>query len=553
VFPQIDTPSLRKARGAFFTPPPIADFLSRWAIRSATDSVLEPSCGEAAFLIPSGQRLLELGMGRQEGHLHGQDVHSDSLLAAQESLDAHKLSAHLLCGDFLERPATPTFDAVVGNPPFIRYQNHTGGSRAAGLQAALRQGVRLNQLASSWAPFTVHAAGFLKPEGRLALVLPAELLSVSYAAQVREFLLRRFANVRLVLFEKLVFPGVLEDVVLLMAEGSGGASHFEVYQAKDADDLIKRAPIQWTGFSPRGSEKWTRALVPGASIGVYEQVFTSHAFEVMADWGETYLGAVTGNNDYFTLSKQQAVALGLRSHELERISPPGSRHLQGLQFTEHSWEKLADAGTKCYLFKPGNPPSVHGEHYIRVGERLNVHAAYKCKVRSPWWKVPTQARPDFLFAYMSHERPRLVRNAANVRILNSVYGVRLHAARHAVGSEVLGIAFLNSMTLLGAEVVGRAYGGGMLKHEPKEVDMIPVPSLHVLAKCMTILKDMAPSIANWLDTGNLNRAIEAVDDVLLRQQMGLTALQLDTLRGARLQLLQRRIGRSKGEANGPNR
>ena len=40
--------------------------------------------------------------------------------------------------------------------------------------AALRQGVRLSGLSSSWASGLVHASGFLKPEGRLAMVLPAE-------------------------------------------------------------------------------------------------------------------------------------------------------------------------------------------------------------------------------------------------------------------------------------------------------------------------------------------------------------------------------------------
>ena len=34
----------------------------------------------------------------------------------------------------------------------------------------------------------VHAALFLRPGGRMALVLPAELLSVNYAAAVRKFL-----------------------------------------------------------------------------------------------------------------------------------------------------------------------------------------------------------------------------------------------------------------------------------------------------------------------------------------------------------------------------
>ena len=65
----------------------------------------------------------------------------------------------------------------------------------------------------------MHAASFLAVGGRMGLVLPAELLSVNYAAPVREFLLRRFERVRLILFDERVFPGVQEEVVLLLADG----------------------------------------------------------------------------------------------------------------------------------------------------------------------------------------------------------------------------------------------------------------------------------------------------------------------------------------------
>jgi adenine-specific DNA-methyltransferase len=61
--PQADTAELRKARGAFFTPQEVADFLTGWAIRTSDDLVLEPSCGEAVFLLSAGRRLSCLGSG----------------------------------------------------------------------------------------------------------------------------------------------------------------------------------------------------------------------------------------------------------------------------------------------------------------------------------------------------------------------------------------------------------------------------------------------------------------------------------------------------------
>ena len=38
------------------------------------------------------------------------------------------------------------------------------------------------------------------------------------------------------------------------------------------------------------------------------------------------------------------------------------------------------------------------------------------------------------------------------------------------------MAMLNSVTLLGAELIDRAYGGGMLKLEPREAARLPLPS-----------------------------------------------------------------------------
>lgn len=72
-------------------------------------------------------------------------------------------------------------DAVIGNPPFVRYQEQAGDARKRSARAALAQGVRLSGLASSWVVLLVHACGFLKPDGRLTMVLPAELLTVHYA------------------------------------------------------------------------------------------------------------------------------------------------------------------------------------------------------------------------------------------------------------------------------------------------------------------------------------------------------------------------------------
>jgi tRNA1(Val) A37 N6-methylase TrmN6 len=544
----LDEEDQRKARGAFFTPTEITHFLTEWAIRTRDDVVLEPSCGEAAFLLPAASRLLGLGAKPAElsRQLHGQDIHPESVERASHSLAAQGFDATLSVGDFFEREPTPCYDAVIGNPPFVRYQAFSGASRTTALKAALRQGVRLNQLASSWAAFAVHASAFLKRDGRLALVLPAELLAVKYAAQIRSFLLRRFANVRLVLFENLVFPGIQEDVVLLLAEGFGGAQRFEVYQARNAVDLRNVVADRWTGFNPRGEENWTGALLPSQAFALYDEALNGGAFETLLDWGETSLGMVTGSNDFFALTHPRVKQLRLPDKELLRISPPGSKHLRGLTFSDHAWNRMASEGERCYLFAASQSPSKAAARYIAEGEALGVHEAYKCSVRDPWWRVPLVERPDLFFTYMNHDRPRLIRNGASVHILNSLYGVRLCAPRLKMGEELLAVASLNSLTLLGAELVGRSYGGGLLKHEPTEADRLPLPSFDAVQSVSSRLRLVQPQIGALLRRKDINPAIDVVDKIILREQMNLPEETVQCIRAARSMLLQRRIARARG-------
>lgn len=537
----------RKARGAFFTPPEISKFLCDWAVRSPTDRLLEPSCGEAAFLVAAAHSLQNAGAtpAQISTQLRGQDVHAASVESAAQVLRSRGIGGQLSIGDFFQTTPEPIFDAVVGNPPYVRYQAFSGESRTRALEAALRQGVRLNQLASSWAAFTVHATAFLKPSGRLALVLPAELLTVKYAAQIRRFLLDRFASVRLVLFEDLVFPGVLEEVVLLLAEGRGRAESFEVYQTRNLVGLGNVVPANWVGFKPRSHDKWTGALLPSQAFDLYQETLAGDGFDVMLDWGETYLGAVTGNNDYFTLTRANAKELKLSQKELVPISPPGSKHLRGLTFSEAGWESLAASSERCYLFAPSSKPSRAAERYIEQGESKQVHKAYKCSVREPWWQVPLVPRPDLLFTYMNHDRVRLVRNSAHAHFLNSLYGVRLKATRVELGRELLAIASLNSMTLLGAEIVGRSYGGGLLKHEPREVDGLPIPSFEVVKSVASRLRAIYPQVGALLRGSDITPALDIVDRLILQDHLKLTDVAVRALRDARETLFHRRRTRAR--------
>lgn len=537
-----------KARGAYFTPPEVSAFLAGWAIREGGERVLEPSCGEASFLIAAARRLSTVGhQGRLwGGSIVGFDVHPESIDRAARKLADAGVGAELRCLDFLAAQCDPSFDVVLGNPPYIRYQSFTGDSRESGLRAALAAGVNLSGLASSWAPFVVHASRFLRAGGRLGMVLPAELLSVNYAAPVRRYLMQRFGSVRLVVFENLVFPGALEDVVLLLAEGIGGCDHFEVSQVRDASDLTAQGRISWSPVSVTGAEKWSHALVESDGWEAYQHAVASEEVETLGDWGSVYLGSVTGDNDYFTLSAEAASAAGLVGADLVPISPPGSRHIRGLEFSAAAWQDLSRGGARCWLFRPRDGRlSAAAARFVQAGQRAGVHRRYKCSVRAPWYCPPLVPVADLLLTYMDQERPRLVANSAGVRHLNSVYGVTLGRGRKQLGKGLLPLAALNSLTLLGAELVGRSYGGGMLKLEPAEAERIPFPSLELMRACHDGLVDVRARVGSELRSGRAERAVDLVDAVIIESSRSLTRSTMSKLRAARAALAQRRLSRGR--------
>jgi adenine-specific DNA-methyltransferase len=540
----VDSAALRKARGAFFTPPALCDYVVAWAVRSGTDRVLEPSCGEAAFLLAAAERLR--GLGAREPELHCHELHSSSAAAAETMLTAAGHRARISVGDFLTTPSQPDYDVVVGNPPYVRYQDFAGSARAAGRRAALSAGVSLTRLASSWAAFTVHAAEFLRPGGRLGLVLPAELLSVNYAADVRSFLMRRFGRVRLVLFHERVFPGVMAEVVLLLAEGEGPTSHCELLQVQDLTELTAATGVESTWAPPLANGKWTAALLPGRARELYAGLTAGPSFSTLHAWGETTLGAVTGRNEWFALSPQRVADLGLTRSDVVPVSPPGSRHLREPAFTAATWRALGEAGSRTWLFRPEGTPSAAAAAYIADGERLGVHEAYKCRVRRPWWRVPVIPPADLLLTYMNADRPHLTGNRARVHHLNSVHGVYLRPGLRRIGSELLPLAALNTLTLIGAETVGRAYGGGVLKLEPREADVLPVPSSALVSAAAPALRALRPQIETLLAAGRLHEATALVDEVVLRKVAGVGTDDLQALVMARQILADRRAARGRG-------
>lgn len=131
--------------------------------------------------------------------------------------------------------------------------------------------------------------------------------------------------------------------------------------------------------------------------------------------------------------------------------------------------------------------------------------------------------------------PRLITNEAGVLVSNSMYGVSLVRNRKAIGRDLLPRLLLNSVSALSAELEGRSYGGGLLKHEPREADGILVPSLHLSARLADDLNGARQLPSTCLD----------LDEMLFRSGAIASREALSIIQRARSELLHRRTARNR--------
>jgi adenine-specific DNA-methyltransferase len=528
-------PGPQKRRGGYYTPRVIAEFLVGWAVRTAADRVLDPACGEAVFLQAAAARLRGLGRSPTVDQVVGYELDAGVAAEAQHAAP----EATVATADFFAKQANARrYDSVVGNPPYIRYHYFAGEVRRRALARARDEGVILTQLTSSWAPFVVHAATFLNPDGRMALVLPAELLSTDYAKPVREFLRRRFARVDVLTFEDRIFPGALVDAVLLLGEGQGpGQVH--VHRLPNAGAL---GAFGFASQSPTNAAKWTQGLVDADATKALALAATQ--MRQLGELATVDIGVVTGANKFFVLTDAQARTRGLGGQQLHRLVARGHQ-LPGYHLGDAEWERQQRDGELIWLFSPTTDSGPAGS-YIREGEATGVHESYKCRIRSPWWRLRLPDAPDLILSYMSNHAPRMVANDAAVLTTNLLHNVRLLDRADVAGrAHLLALSWPNSATMLSCELAGRAYGGGVLKLETREAERVLVPAL--TARAEAELRRRAAAVDLLLRAGLLEAAADLVDPVVLADVAPRARV---TLREAWLDLRTRRKRRGASPGGG---
>jgi len=521
------TATVQKTFGAYYTDERVARTIVGWAVRKPGDCVLDPSCGEGVFLSAASERLRDVGSSAPE--IWGIDIDDGAIKAAK----AQATGSSVVKADFFSLRAgdLPFFDAVVGNPPFIRYQSFNGTCRASALACAREAGVELPQLSSSWAPFLVHAVGFLKKGGRLGMVVPVELGHARYARQVLHFLLRKFGRIQVRMFREKLFPELSEDTALLLCEEfENPCSWLSVAILKNIEEGEAERSIEHPvdiEAIRTGKVKLNHYLLSPWARQLYEDLAKKKNVAALGTGADIGIGYVTGHNDFFHLSSEECRRWRIPKSFLRPavLSLAGAT---GAVIRETDWRDQALKGNKCYLFHiPAGAEKTlpYGVlEYLKYGSTLGVPEKFKCRVREVWYSVPHVRVADAFLSYMSGQVPRLVANGARLVAPNTLHLVRFEKGWNA-WSFISG--WCSSLTKLSCELEGHALGGGMLKLEPSEAEEVMV-ALPFPGET----KQLAREVDALIRRGEEEAATDLIDRHVLRRRLGLSATECLLLREA---------------------
>lgn len=523
-----------KLRGGFYTPAPIASFILKWAFNGNKQyDILEPSCGDGMFL----QQIQEGGF------------EYNTILATELDPDeAEKAQGHNVANCTVENrefhnfcnTTDGKFDLVIGNPPFIRYQYFDKEQQHQANIIFNRAKLKYSKLTNSWVSFIVGSSLLLKETGKIGFVVPAEILQVSFAKTLRQFLAKFYNKINIISFEKLVFPDIQQEVVLLLCEKDNTDQHFiehiEVPNAKGLEklDVAKlKAPKKKIDFK---SNKWTFYFLEQKEIDFIEKIKADKRLKTLGSLAKVEVGITTGANPFFTVPFST-----VQFFQLEDFAKPmvgRSVQVSSAIFTKKDWQKNQniEARSNLLVFPPKDKLNGHtgARDYINSGEEQGINQGYKCRIRNEWQIVPSLWVSDALFVRRNNRYPKFLINDVGAYTTDTMHRVKISPDTN---KSALVASYYNSLSLAFAEICGRSHGGGVLELMPNEVESIVIPYSEKHTELLVEIDNMLRK------KQSIDEILAYTNNIILKETFGFSDSDIEIADSIWRKLSNRRLNR----------
>ena len=532
----IEFESAQKLRGGFYTEPLIASFLARWVKVSKPKSILEPSCGDGAFLtaiekarITSLKRITACELNEEESVKASSRTNLPVVVKNVDFLRWYLIYAQNEEG----------FDAVVGNPPFIRYQYLPAEQQGLAEKIFAQLHLPFTKHTNAWVPFVLASIRLLRPGGRIAMVIPSEIFHIPHAQSLRRYLAEQCSKILILDPEEIWFDDTLQGTVLLMAEkkrdvkekGKGVAIiSVKSREALDGDPERYFQNAAYTnGVTIEG--KWMPVFLSLRERGLLAELKAHGDVKKFADIASVDVGIVTGANKFFLVPDATVEEFSL--HRWAHPMFGRSDHVKGLIYSDADHKSNKNIGLPANFLwfdedQIENLPT-HVRNYLETGLKQSLHTRFKCRTRKTWYKVPSVYSAPIAMLKRAHHYPRLVLNSADAYTTDTAYRIR----PLGIKPEALVLGFVNSLTCLTAEMEGRHYGGGVLELVPSEIERLLVPVIKANAA------DLRDADKRFRSATNDSEFLRLQDSLVLGQ-IGVSKADQELLHGAWIKLRDRR-------------
>lgn len=469
----------KKQKGIFYTPDVLAKILCEWAITDKHNTVLEPSFGGCGFIKAAISRLYELECAIPENQICGCDIDEGAFMHLNK-IPAFNSDAFLK-GDFLQVqpsafPLSPV-DIVIGNPPYISYHNMSPEQRVS-MRLASFKGITLPSTSSLWGHFIIHSLNFIKEDGKLAFILPSSFLYTDYATKVHALIQKHFKRSIAISLSERIFldEGTDEKIVVLLCSGFSESTNGQI-QFDHIDNLEDMANIihlwaqdKWVGkdFSNK-----IHLLSSQYDFSLFNDINNTENISLLGYFLQVKIGIVTGDNNFFILNKSKSNTLNIPDKYLTPILSKFPN--LGIHLTNEDIQSFISSDFRCLLVDTSNNDDIDSDIqlFLESYPKDQENWPKTFKKRPIWHRSNDRNIPDAFFPYMHNSGPLLLLNNANVICTNTIHRIYFTITDSTL-IKLICISILTTFSQISAEIEGRSYGSGVLKHEPSELVKIKI-------------------------------------------------------------------------------
>ena len=198
---------------------------------------------------------------------------------------------------------------------------------------------------------------------------------------------------------------------------------------------------------------------------------------MLGDFAYVLRGIATGANEFFFLTQERAKELCIPTEWL--IPAVGrTRDVQGDVITSDTIRDLRASGRPTLLLSLDSTPlGVFPQSlrdYVEHGEELGLDKRSLIASRNPWYKMEVRRTPPFLFAYLGRRNARFIRNLAGVVPLTGFLCLYSKCSDLDFVEKLWNV-LRDPETISNLPLVGKSYGAGAIKVEPRALERLPLP------------------------------------------------------------------------------